>query len=212
MAFQDDVCLYPLCQVAGLRQPFEAVGRVAFQAVELLGVGCQDDVLRQLLNPGVVVAEHVDGVGIADDGALRAAQLCYHGDARLFGGTQPRADAHCLEVIGLDRLREGGLLAVYLQHGLRDAGLQDVDILLGRVDRHLAGACTQTSLCGQDGGTSHTIAAGNEQGVAHRPFVRERIAAQDTRTDVALLEHGVVGLGLVDALLAEPDVEHAQLA
>ena len=103
-------------------------------------VGGEDNVLRQLLNPRVVVGQHVDGVSIADDRTLCAAQLGYHGNTRLFRCTQSRTDAQRLKVLGLNSLREGRLLAVYLQYCLRDGGLQDAHVLLWRVDGELAGS------------------------------------------------------------------------
>ena len=40
----------------------------------------------------------------------------------------------------------------------------------------------------------------------------EGVAPEQSRTDVALFKHGVVGVNLGDALLAQPDVEHAEVA
>ena len=73
--FQNDVGLQPLRQVAGFQQPFEAVGRMSLQAVELLGVRCEDNILWQLLNPRPMVGQNIDGISIADQRALGAAQL-----------------------------------------------------------------------------------------------------------------------------------------
>ena len=121
----------------------------------------------QLLHPGAVGSQHVEGVGIDYDGTLGTSDLRDHGDGRLFALAQSGTDAQGLVVVGIDNLREQDLVVGTQYHSLGDTGLQDGDVALGRAHRHLAGTGAQTGPGGQDGGTGHAVAAGDEQGVAH---------------------------------------------
>ena len=130
---EQHVALQALGEVAGFHEALVAVAAGAFKTVELLGVGCHDDALGQLLKPGAVVGEDVDGVGIAYQRALGAPQLGDDGDGGLLAGAQSGTYAHGVEVLGVDSLGEGGLLTVELQYRLGYADLQDEMIALGGV-------------------------------------------------------------------------------
>ena len=75
VTFQDDIALQPHGQVARLPQSFVAVSGMSLQSVKLLGVGSEDDVLWQLLEPSAMTGKHIDGIGIDDHRALGASQL-----------------------------------------------------------------------------------------------------------------------------------------
>ena len=78
--------------------------------------------------------------------------------------------------------------------------------------RHLPCASTEAGLGGQHGGPCHAVTAGNDEGVAHIALVGVGAPFEEQGADVVLLDEGVVGFYLLDALLAESDVEHLQLS
>ena len=75
---------------------------------------------------------------------------------------------------------------------------------------HLTGTCSQTGSGGQHGGSSHTVAAGNDEGVAHIAFVGVGVPFLEQGTDVVFFDKRIVGLNLLYALLTEADVQHLQ--
>ena len=159
-----------------------------------------------------MVGEDVDGIGIAYQWTLCAPQLGDDGDGGLLAGAKAGAYADGVEVIGIDGLGEGGLLTVELQHGLGHADLQDDLIALRGVGGHTASSHAQTCLRGEDGSPAHAVAAGDDEGIAHLPLMGEGIAGQEPLADIVLLEQRVLGVGLLDAFLAQADVEHAKAA
>ena len=211
MTLQDDVGLLALGHFAGLSESFVAVGRVAFQAVELFGVRGEDDFLGQLHEPCSVVGQHVEGVGIGHYGALRAPQLgneCNGGGLVL---SESGTDAQGIVFLCIDGFREDGVFTVELYDGLGDGDLQYHVVTTRGVDRHLAGTGTQTGLGGKDGGACHAVAAGNEQGIAHAALVGIAVAPHEQGTYLGFLDDVVLGVSLTDALGADSDVKHAQL-
>ena len=76
--------------------------------------------------------------------------------------------------------------------------------------RHLPHAAPQTRLGGEDGGAAHAIAAGDEQGVAHVALVGEVAAGEQEAAHVLLFQDAEAGVGVLDELLRETDVEHLQ--
>ena len=64
MTLQNDIAFQTFSQMTCLGQSLVGIGRVTFQAVELLGVGGHDDALGQLLHPGTMVGQDVKRIGI----------------------------------------------------------------------------------------------------------------------------------------------------
>ena len=87
VTFQDDKSLKTLCKGTGFGELLVAVGTVAFQSLQFLGVGGKDSALWYLLQPSPMVGQNVDSISIDDDRTQTAPDLCYYGDGRLFGGT-----------------------------------------------------------------------------------------------------------------------------
>ena len=157
-----------------------------------------------------MIGQNIDGIGIDDNRTLTAPDLCDHGDSRLFIGAQTRSDAHRIVIFRLDSLREDGFIAIELDNGLWHTHLHDHIVLFGGMGRHLTSTRSQTGLSSQHRGSSHTITACNDQGVAHISLVGVRITFQEQRTDVVFLYQRIVGLDLVDALLTQTDIQHLQ--
>ena len=211
-ALQDDIALQPLRQPARLRQPLVGIDAEALHAVELLGVGCEDDALGQLLHPGMLSREDVQCVSVGDRRTLCAPQLGDHGDGRLLRRAQTGTYGQRLEVVRRHGLREDRLLAVQMEHRLRSQRLQDGGVALRRVHRHLARPCPQTGPRGEDGGARHAVAAADDEGVAHRALVGEGVAGPQHGADLVGLGDGPLRVHLVDGVRAESDVEHLHLA
>ena len=143
---------------------------------------------------------------------MGAAHLGDDGDGRLLARAETGTDTYGVEVIGVDGFREGRLLAVELDDGFRDAHLHDHVVSFRCMGSHLADSNPQTGFRGQYGSTSHAIAARYDQGVAHLALMGKGVALDETRTDITLLQQRVVGVDLLDAFLAETDVEHLHLS
>ena len=211
--FQDNIGTQPLSHVARLGQSVvAAIAHAARETVELSRMGCHDDALRQLLHPCTVIGQDVQRVGIDEDGALRPPDLRDEGDGSVLLRADARAHAHGVEGLRVHRLREVAVLMVHLQHSLRHRHLHDGIVALRRAHRHLAGSRTQTGLRGQHGGTAHAVTAGNDECVAHLPFVGKLAAGLQSLTDVRFLGHDKHSIGAGNILLRQADVEHTQLA
>ena len=137
---------------------------------------CQYDALGQLLQPCVAVCQDVQRVGIYDDGALGAPQLTNQGDSGLIARAQSRPYAHSLEVLCGHPLGKGGLFAIYLYDGFGHGRLHDGYVALWCVCGHFPYSASQTGFCGQDGGSCHAVAAGNDECVAHLSFMGKGVA------------------------------------
>ena len=99
-----------------------------------------------------------------------------------------------------------------MQHRLGHRNLQGQDVALRHVDRDLPHPTAQTAARSQHGSPRHAIAAGDEQGVAHRALVGKRRAPAQQRAHGLLFQNGVLRVGFLHALLTEAYVENLQLA
>ena len=119
MALENDVALEMARKFAGTVEPLIAVGAgSARQTVQFLGVGREDEVARQLLHPGTVTGEDVDGIGIDDEGMARAAQLGDEGDGGGLVDAESRTYAYGIILVSLHRLAEDRLVGIHLQNSL----------------------------------------------------------------------------------------------
>ena len=71
---------------------------------------------------------------------------------------------------------------------------------------------TQTGLGSEDGSSGHSITASDDQRCSHVAFVGKRIPMKHTRTDIVFVDHGILRFNFLHALLAQTDVEYAQLS
>ena len=212
MSLEQHVGLQTFCKVTSFHQSLETVAAGAFKTIELLRMRGHDDALRQLLEPCTVIGKDIDGVGIAHQRTLGASQLGDDGDSGLFTSTQSRTNTHSGEILGIDSLREGGLLTVELQHSLRHTNLHDHIVALGGMGGHTTSPYPQTSLRSQDGRTTHAVTTGDDQGISHLTLMGKGVTRQDTLADVALLKQRIVGIDLLGALLTQADIQHFQMS
>ena len=213
MAFQNDVGTEAFSHIASLRQSVvAAVADAARQAIELSGMRCHDDALRQLLHPSTVVGQDVQGVGIDKDGTLRAPDLCDEGDGGVFLNSDAGSHTYGIEGLRVDGFGEVAVLVVHLQHGLRHGDLHDGIVALRRTHRYLAGSRPKTSLGGQHGSSRHPIAASDNESMTHLPLVSELATLAQAAADVGLLLQDKLCIGASDVLLRKAYVEYSQLS
>jgi len=157
-----------------------------------------------------MVGKDVQCVGIDHDRALCTPDLPDESDGRALAHADAGTDTQGVEIVGIDAVGEVGLLTVHLQHGLGHADLHHGVIALGRMYRYLSAARAKASFGGQHRGAGHAVASGNDQGVPHRALVGKVGAWDEAFAHVALFDHAVCCIGVVDVLGAQTDVEHAQ--
>ena len=125
-----------------------------------------------------MVGQYVECISIDHQRTLCTTQLGNHSDGRLLTGSQSGTNAYSVEILGINSLGEYGLLTIELNDGLRHADLQEHTVLPGGMGDTLTHPYPETGLRGQHGGTSHTIAASDDQGVAHLPLMGKGVARQ----------------------------------
>ena len=123
-----------------------------------------------------------------------------------------RSNAHCIEVVSIHSLGKDSLFVSELYDCFGYGRLQDRNVPLRCVHRHLADTTAQTGPCGKDGSSCHAIAACNEQGIAHLAFVGMGRAFEQQFAHLIFLYKRIGGVSLVDTLLTEADVQYAEFA
>ena len=191
MTFQYDIRAEVACHVACECEAVVVGGDAsASESVELARVWCHNHVVRQLLHPRTVCAEHVQRVGVEHYGAVGLLQLRHECERCALLLAQSRTDAHGLIAVGVDSLRVV-VLAVDEAYSLRHSHLHDVKVALRCECRHLSCTATHTRSRSEYCCARHAATAGYEQRVAHGAFVCEVIAFQHQAFDVRGL-NGVV--------------------
>lgn len=147
----------------------------AKKAFKLLGMGREDRgrLTGEEVEAVVHLREHVEGIGIQDEGPVWKS---LEEGTELFRtvGAQARADSDgiiALEVFRNKTVGPMGVIVVDGNHGLGDGGLHDVHSPAGHMDGEQPHAGAQAGAGGQYGGPHLAIAASNEKGMAISAFV-----------------------------------------
>ena len=109
---------------------------------------------------------------------MGASDLGDHGYCRCLLASQPRSYPQSIEAVCINSFGECRLFMVHVQDRLRDRYLHDSVVLLRCVYRDLSRTAAHTGTCGKDGCTRHTVAAGNDECIAHVAFVCEVVAIE----------------------------------
>lgn len=183
----------------------------AEKALKFLGMGCEDSgsakgVLPKELEAVFHLREHVEGVGIEDQGfELRGFEKA--AKRQLAVGSQSGANGHgivALEVGGGEEAGEMGVVVIDGDHGFGHGNLHDIHAVARHMDGEQTDPRPEAGPGGKNGSPHFAIAASNEEGVSESAFVTVGNTMVEKRGEDRLIhQDGIVvdwihGIGVGD--------------